>query len=76
MGLAVHRVNLSMVNDTSDTDTVLADPSTTQDTPSRYGVDGPRQVMHLRTTLPAQRHASAASTASLSAAGWAVMRSR
>lgn len=69
-------VNLSMISDTPDADRHLTDPAASQGNPSRYRVDGPRQVMHLRTTLPAQRHASAASTASLSAAGWAVMRSR
>lgn len=71
-------VNLSVVSDNPDTNSIKLQGHAlaASGDASRYRVDGPRQVMHLRTTLPAQRHASAASTASLSAAGWAVMRSR
>lgn len=68
-------VNLSMIRDTPDADSYLTAPTATLDNPSRYRSDGPYQVRHRHTILP-QWHASAASTASLSAAGWAVMRSR
>lgn len=41
-------VNLSMISDTPDADRHLTDPAASQGNPSRYRVDGPRQVMHLR----------------------------
>lgn len=67
-------VNLSVVSDNPDTNSIKLQGHAlaASGDASRYRANRPHQVLHLHTILP-QMHAS---TASLSAAGWAVMRSR